>query len=175
MELHGAEYLYNLSILAITFATVSALVTIVRQIKGGSLSMVDVHLLTTFMTAGFVQCIAAVLPPAFSLFGLSDRALWTIASGAAALLYAGTIARIQWERSKFSKKGFGPLVLVAFAGLWVSNLILIVNAVVPSVQGIGLYAGAITLSLGPSMWSFVRRIGTLGSHHSHGDWDLRRG
>ena len=70
--------------------------------------MVDVHLLTTFMSAGFVECIAAVLPPAVNLFGMTDHALWTVASGCAALLYAVTIGRTQWERSKASKQGFGP-------------------------------------------------------------------
>jgi hypothetical protein len=34
MELPGSAYLYNL-FLAITFAAVSAVVTVVRQIKGG--------------------------------------------------------------------------------------------------------------------------------------------
>ena len=175
MELPGSEYLNNLSILAVSFAAVSVLVTVVRQISGGPLSKVDVHLLTTFIAAGFVQCIAAVLPSALALLGLTGRTLWIVASGAAALVYAIAIAWIQWDRSKFSNKGFGPLTLVSFASLWLSVLVFLVNIVVPSIQGVGLYAGAVTLSLGTAMWAFVRRIASLGNHRARGDWDITHG
>jgi hypothetical protein len=175
MDSAGADHLYTLSILTITFATISALVTIVRQIKGGQLSMVDVHLLTTFVSAGFAQCLAAILPPALGLFGLSGRPLWGMASGASAVLFAAVIARIQWERSKFATLGLGSSAIVAFVGLWFSVLILIFNAIVPSIQGTGPHAAAITVSLGTVMWSFVHRLASLGSQSSDGDWDLRRG
>ena len=175
MELSGADHLHTLSILTITFATLSVLVAIVRQIKGGQLSMVDVHLLTTFVSAGFAQCLAAILPSAVALLGLSGRALWGVASGVAALLFAAVLIRIQWERRKFATLGLGSLVVVAFVGLWLSVLILIVNALVTSIQGIGLHAAAITLSFGTVMWSFVRRLASLGSQSSDGDWDLRHG
>ena len=175
MELPGADHLYTLSILTITFATLSALVTVVRQIKGGQLSMVDVHLLTTFVSAGFAQCLAAILPSAVALLGLSGRALWGVSSGVAALFFAVVLIRIQWERSRFATLGLGSLVVVAFIGLWVSVLMLIANALVTSIQGVGLHAAAITLSLGTVMWSFVRRLASLASQSSEADWDLRHG
>ena len=47
MELPGEVYLFNLSLIAVTFAVVSALVMIMRQTMGGSLSNFDVYLITT--------------------------------------------------------------------------------------------------------------------------------
>jgi cytochrome c oxidase subunit IV len=116
MELPGSTYLFNLSLLAITFAAVSVLVMLVRQTMGGKLSKIDVHLVTTFVSLGFVQAISAVLPPAADLFGLSDRVLWAVASGPAALLLAAVFAHIQWERSKLTTERLAPLVVFAFAG-----------------------------------------------------------
>jgi hypothetical protein len=52
-----------------------------------------------------------------ALYGLSDGALWAVASGGLLSYTAVAIGRTQWERSQFSKKGFGPFVWVSFAGL----------------------------------------------------------
>ena len=167
MELSGAGYLYNLSILA------SAIVTVVRQIRGGSLSPVDTHLMTTFTTAGFVVCISAILPGMLGLLELSQRSLWVASSSAAALLQAATLAHFHWERSILSKHTTPPPVLAVFAGNWFAVLLLVTNAAIPDLQGIGLYAAAITLSLATSMWSFVRGIGTLAGGKHGPDRDLK--
>ena len=175
MEPSGSTYLFNLSLLAITFAAVSVLVILVRQTIGGKMSEIDVHLITTFVSLGFVQAIIAVLPPVVELLGLSGRILWAGASGPAALLLAAVFAHIMWERRKFAKKGLAPLVILAFAGQWLAVLILAANAVIPAMQGVGPHAAAVTLSLGTAMWAFVRRIASLGGDRLHSDWDLKRG
>jgi hypothetical protein len=53
-ELPGAIYLFNLSLLAVTFAVVSALVMLVRQTMGGRLTNFDVYLITSYVSFGFV-------------------------------------------------------------------------------------------------------------------------
>ena len=98
MEPSGSTYLFNLSLLAITFAAVSVLVILVRQTLGGKMSKIDVHLTTTFVSLGFVQAISAVLPPVAELLGLSGRILWGGASGLAALLLAAVFAHMQCSR-----------------------------------------------------------------------------
>ncbi len=172
MEPPGFEYLHTVSAISVTFAVTAALLTAVRQIKGGELSPADVHLVTTFMSAGFVACITALLPELFTLLTLSGRNLWVVASIVAALLHAAVIGRVQWERYKLSMHRAPPLVMLGFAGHWVTVLMLASNAVIQA-QGIGLYAAAVTLSLGISMWLFVHRMGTLSRGQSDGDWDLR--
>ena len=175
MELHGSAHVFNLSLLAITFAAVSVLVMLVRQTMGGKLSNVDVHLVTTFVSLGFAQAIIAVLPPAADLLGLGGRPLWAVASGLSALMLAGVFAHIQWERAKFTTGSKNPLVVLAFSLQWLSVLVLLVNAVFPAIQGVGLHAAAVTLSLATAMWAFVRRIASLGGDHAGEDWDLKNG
>jgi hypothetical protein len=172
MDTDGAEYLYNLSILAVTFSATSTLVTVVRQIKGGSLSVADVHLLTTFMSAGFVACITAVLPGVFNLIDLSEESVWATSSGLAAVLWVAVLTRVVWERSRLAGQKIAPLVKLGFTAYGLAVLLLIVNAAVPELRGVGSYAAAITLSLGTTMWLFVRRIAILGRHTTREDWDL---
>ena len=73
MELHGEAYLFNLSLLAITFAAVSVLVMLVRQTMGGRLSNFDIHLITSYIARGFVIAVAAILPSLVADFGLPRR------------------------------------------------------------------------------------------------------
>ena len=60
MDLPGEAYLFNLSLLAITIAVVSALVMLVRQTMGGKLSNFDIYLTSSFISSGFVIALDAV-------------------------------------------------------------------------------------------------------------------
>ncbi len=68
MELPSTPFLFNLSLLAIAFAAVSALVMLIRQTMGGKLSNFDVYLITSFVSFGFVIAIDAILPALLALF-----------------------------------------------------------------------------------------------------------
>ena len=54
-------------------------------------------------------------------------------------------------------------------------MVLIANAVVPAVQGVGLFKVALTLPLAVVMWAFIRRIGSLLGGKPGDDWDPNRG
>ena len=88
MELPGSGYLYNLSVLAVTFATVSALVMLVRQTLGGKLSNFDIFLLRGFVSFSLFVAFAAILPPLVALSGAPARVLWPLTSAVAAILLA---------------------------------------------------------------------------------------
>lgn len=175
MELHGSTHLFNLSLLAITFAAVSVLVMLVRQTMGGKLSKVDVHLVTTFVSLGFVQSIIAIMPPTIDLLGLSGSALWIVSSGLSSILLAIVWANIQRERAKFTTGKKSLVVKIRFALQWIAVIILATNAFAPVIQGVGLHAAAVTLSLATAMWAFVGRIASLGGDQPHEDWDLDHG
>jgi hypothetical protein len=57
VELRGAGYLYTLSLIGITFSTISALVALLRQALGGQMTNFDVYLLRTYMAPGFITAI----------------------------------------------------------------------------------------------------------------------
>ena len=75
MELPGETFLFNLSLLAITFSAVSVLVTLLRQTMGGELSKFDVYLVNAFVQQGFALAIAAILPPLIARFEVSMQGL----------------------------------------------------------------------------------------------------
>ena len=174
MELPGAGYLYNLSLLAVTFATVSALVMLVRQTLGGKLSNFDIFLIRGFLSFSFFVAFAAILPPLAALSDAAVQVLWPLTSTVAAILLGLNLYTIIVRRRKATRKP-------APAGVMIRNLVhgmaialLVLNALVPAVQGVALYAAALTLCLGNMMWAFVRRITSLLGEKPSRDWDPRR-
>ncbi len=177
-ELPGTPYLYNLSILAITFSAVSVLVMLIRQTMGGKLSNFDLYLIVTYVSLGFVVAIAAVLPPLLNLFGPAPFALWAIASGLGAVFLAAATANAQTLRHKSSSVGMSWVVKGVFASYWIATLALVVNASVAPVQGVGLHAAAITFYFIVLIVAFVRRIASRlrpNSTAAAEDWEPDRG
>ncbi|MBC8038680.1 MAG: hypothetical protein H7X89_15850 [Rhizobiales bacterium] len=175
MELPGELYLFNLSLLAISFSIVSALVMLLRQTMGGKLSNFDVFLVTNYSAHGFVLAIAAILPSLIIQFGLPVPVVWATASGLASILI-GTKTANTMRRWMVITKAAIPLALkVSFAAQWFGVLLLIANAVIPRIQGIALFELALTICLATIMWTFVRRISTLLGDHPSEDWDPKRG
>lgn len=174
-ELEGAAFFYNLSVLAVTFAAVSALVMLVRQTLGGRLSPFDIHLLRAFISFGFAVTVAAILPPLLILFELQRVVIWPIAGLLAALMLAVILTSVVRTRRRVTSGGLPFPVTVSYALHALAVLLLLVNATVPPLQGAGLYAAALTLCLANTMWAFVRRIASLLSDRPGDDWDPGRG
>ena len=174
MGLPGELYLFNLSLLAISFSVVSALVTLLRQTMGGKLSNFDVYLVSTYVAHGFVLAIAAVTPSLVAQFGLPLPVVWTIASVFTAVLIGVKEASTLWQHKAFIKARMPLTVRFFFGTQWFAVLLLLANTI-PAIQGIALFELALTLCLGTIMWSFVRRISTLLSDQASQDWDPKRG
>lgn len=176
-ELFGSVYLFNLSILAITFAAVSALVMLLRQTMGGKLSNFDVHLIATYVGTGFVLAIAAILPPFIAAFGLQPSWTWSISSGLAAFLLAATEVSVLKRRRRVDAgwKFMSLAQKAAFAGEGLAVVLLAANALIPAVQGLALFEAGVTLALAVLMWTFVRRISSLLGDKPGEDWDPKRG
>ena len=114
MELPGETFLFNLSLLAITFSAVSALVTLLRQTMGGRLSKFDVYLVNAYVQQGFALAIAAILPPIIAQFGLSPPVLWAIASAFAVVVFGWRTAQSLWERMSIIKEPMPLALKVSF-------------------------------------------------------------
>ena len=175
MELHGEAYLFNLSLLAITFAAVSVLVMLIRQTMGGRLANFDVYLITTYIARGFVIAVAAILPSLIADFGLPSTMFWPAASGLAAVFFASVMATTQHQRSTITGGGLPRFLMFALTVHWISVLLLVANAAVPPLQGVGLFKAALTISLAMIMWTFVRRVASLVGDKPSEDWDPKRG
>jgi hypothetical protein len=171
----GSEALLNLSLLAITFATVTALVMLVRQTMGGKLSNFDVYLIVSYVSLGFIIAIDATLPSIFVLFDLPPNILWPIVSILAAVLLGARLGDVIRRRLKVSSEPMSLAVKLTFTTHGVSLILLLANAAVLRIQGTGLYLGALTLSLAVIMWAFVRRVASLLGDKPMEDWDPKRG
>ncbi len=174
MELPGETFLFNLSLLGITFSAVSALVTLLRQAMGGKLSNFDVYLLTVYVSDGFVLAINALLPVLFAQSGLSLPWVLTTASGLAAAIIAGQLAGILKMRKVATKLKMSRGLKVNFTLNWLVVALLLANAAVPAIRSVFVFEAALTIFLATEMWIFVRRITTLLGDRPGHDWDLNR-
>ncbi len=175
MEMPGETYLFNLSIIAVTVTAVSALVMLLRQTMGGKVSNFDIHLITSYVSVGFVVAINAILPPLVALGDPEPPVLWAVASGLAAIFLALVIGTMIKRRRRSVGAGAPFMVRLDWTLQATAILLLVVNAIVPAVQGVLLFAAALTFSLGVLMWSFVRRIASLLGDKPSEDWDPHRG
>jgi len=176
MELPGEVYLFNLSLLAVTVAVISTLVMLVRQTLGGKLSAFDVYLVGAYISIGFAIALDAILPSVVHMFEPPTALMWTIASALAAVILAGVMINNYRNRQRAAKgQPVGPGVVAAYSLHLIAALLLTLNAAVPALQSLRLFAGALTLSLATLMWSFVRRIASLGGEMPSEDWDPKRG
>jgi hypothetical protein len=175
MELHGETYLFNLSLLAITFAAVSALVMLIRQTMGGKLSNFDIYLIASYVSCGFAQALAAILPPLVSLFELPKAALWAISSVLAAILIGGVIFNVVRLRRNVSPEPMASAQVLSLSMHGVAIIVFLINAAVLPWQGVHLFALAVTLSVAGVMWAFVRRVSSLLGDKPGEDWDPKRG
>jgi hypothetical protein len=175
MELHGETYLFNLSLIAVTFTAVSVLVMLIRQVMGGKLSNFDIHLITTYLSYGFVLSLLALLPPLIALFDPGPVVLWSISSALAAAIFTPVLAGIVARRKKVSSQVIPFTVRSSFVVHGLAILLLLLNAVALPWQGLHLYATALTLSLATLMLTFVRRIASLFGGTTGEGWDPKRG
>ena len=171
----GETYLFNLSLIAVTFTAVSALVMLLRQTMGGKLSNFDVYLITSFISFGFAVAISAVLLPWVAFLELPTTEFWAVSSGLSAIILGTALITNIRRRHVVTTEPMSWLVRASFGANGVSVLILIINAVVAPWQGIHLYAGALTLTTAVIMWAFVRRVGSLVGDKPGEDWDPKRG
>jgi hypothetical protein len=173
MDLPGSEYLFNLSLLAITFAAVSVLVMLIRQTMGGKLTNVDVYLIASYVGIDFAIAVDAVLPPLVSSYDVTPDWAWTISSLLAAACLGGTVATFWLQRRRITGVRLPNAVLVTYATHGIDILLLLANAL--SFKSMSVYGTALTLSLAMLMWTFVRRVVTLLGENVGEDWDPRRG
>ncbi|TIU33186.1 MAG: hypothetical protein E5W38_10175 [Mesorhizobium sp.] len=174
MELQGAEYLFNLSGLGLTFAAVSVLVMLVRQSWGSRLSNFDVHLLVSYISGGFAVAVGAVLPALAAQFSEQTSA-WRLSAIPGALLIGWFVGSVISRRRQVGARKFPVLVWVDMSLYTFAAGLLVASLFAPAAFAPGLYCLAFTIMLAVVMWSFLRRIASLLGETSGDDWDPRRG
>ena len=88
MELPGTNYLYNLTLISVTFAGFAALIAAFRQMVGGRFTIHDAFLIRSALMRSLIVIVCALLPPLLALFELPASTIWRASSLAAAILIA---------------------------------------------------------------------------------------
>jgi hypothetical protein len=174
MNVPGEAYLFNLSVVAMTFAAVSVFVMLMRQSMGGRLSNYDIYLVTYYVSQGFVVGLCAMLPSLAADFVHSTAAIWTIGSGVAAMVLGPSRVFLWRLRLKTGNRKLPLFLIFLYTVQWILVLVLVVNAALPQLQGPGLFKAALTLWLAAVMLGFVRRIASLLGEKPSEDWDPKR-
>jgi hypothetical protein len=80
MELPSAGYFYALAALSMAFVGFTAIVVVLRQGTGKSLSKLHILFTKLFVELGLMATAFAMLAPTLALFGIGERLVWQVSS-----------------------------------------------------------------------------------------------
>jgi hypothetical protein len=143
----ASAYLYTIAAVGMTFAGLSVLTMILRQMLGGQLTKFDSFVTRTWVQLGFLTTFGAILPPLLMFFG-DPPIVWRISSGIMAVML-GTWALTFPKRRYDAKASRLPVQVVIFlVAMNIAALALAANALfVPAERLTGVYAAAVTAIL----------------------------
>ena len=146
MEASG--YLYAIAAVGMSFAGLSVLTMILRQILGGQLTRFDHFVARSWVQLGFMITLGSLLPPLFGLFGASPLMVWRIPSAVMAIIL-GSWA-LTFPRRRHSTNAMRlPIPVTSFlAAMDLTALALAANAIAVPVERLpGVYAASVTAIL----------------------------
>src|ERR1700693_2397199 len=144
----ASGYLYTIATVGMTFAGLSVLTMILRQMLGGRMTKWDSWVTRTWIQLGFMTTSGSILPPLLILFAAPAPIAWRISSGVLAVIL-GSWALTFPRRRRAVHPTRLPLEVVIYAlAMDVAALALAGNAiVVPGELLAGVYAAAVTAIL----------------------------
>ena len=141
-------YLYTLATVGMTFAGLSVLTMILRQLLGGRITKWDSWVTRTWIELGFMTTFGSILPPLLILFAAPAPIAWRISSGVMAVILGSWALTFPRRRQGVNPTRL-PLQVVIYAlAMDIAALALAANAiVVPGELLAGVYAAAVTAIL----------------------------
>jgi len=165
----ASGYLYTIATVGMTFAGLSVLTMIFRQLLGGQMTKWDSFVSRTWVELGFMTTFGSILPPLLILFEAPAPIAWRISSGIMAIILGGWALTFPRRRLAANPTRL-PLQVVIFSmAMDIAALALAANAIVVPVERLaGVYAAAVTaILIGAGMlfrFAFVRWYDALISH-----------
>ncbi len=144
----ASGYLYTIATVGMTFAGLSVLTMILRQMLGGQITKWDSFVTRTWIQLGFMTTFGSILPPLLILFGAPAPIAWHISSGVMAVILGSWALTFPRRRQAVNPTRL-PLQVVMFSlAMDIAALSLAANAVVvPGELLAGVYAAAVTAIL----------------------------
>ena len=144
----ASGYLYTIATVGMTFAGLSVLTMILRQMLGGRMTKWDSWVTRTWIQLGFMTTFGSILPPLLILFGAPAPIAWRISSSVMAVILGSWALTFPRRRRAVNPTRL-PLEVVIYAlAMDIAALALAANAiVVPGELLAGVYAAAVTAIL----------------------------
>jgi hypothetical protein len=165
----ASGYFYTIATVGMTFAGLSVLTMIFRQLLGGQMTKWDSFLSRTWIELGFMTTFGSILPPLLILFEAPAPIAWRISSGIMAVILGSWTLTFP-RRRLAANPTRRPLQVVIFSlAMVIAALALAANAIVVPIERLaGVYAAAVTAVLiGAGMlflFAFVRWYDALIGH-----------
>ena len=146
MEASG--YLYAIAAIGMSFAGLSVLTMILRQILGGQLTRFDHFVARSWVQLGFMITLGAILPPLFGLFDVSTPLVWRIPSAVMAIILGCWALTFRRRRIATNATRLPIPVITFLAAMDLVALALAANAIsLPVARLPGVYAASVTAIL----------------------------
>jgi hypothetical protein len=147
-KVEASGYLYTIAAVGMSFAGLSVLTMILRQILGGQLTKFDSFVSRTWVQLGFMITLGAILPPLLALFDVSTPMVWRISSGLMAIILGCWAATFPRRRHATNATRLPIAVIMFVAGMDLTALALAANALAAPIERLpGIYAAAVTAIL----------------------------
>jgi hypothetical protein len=144
----ASGYLYTIATVGMTFAGLSVLTMILRQMLGGRMTKFDTHVARTWIELGFMTTFGSILPPLLILLGAPALIAWRISSGVMAVILGSWALTFPRRRYAVNSTRLPLQVVIFLVAMDIAALALVANAiVVPGELLAGVYAAAVTAIL----------------------------
>ena len=146
MEASG--YLYTIAAVGMSFAGLSVLTMILRQILGGQMTKFDSFVARSWIQLGFMITLGAILPPLFALFKVSTPTVWHISSALMAIILGSWTLTFPRRRLATKSTRLPAQVIIFLAAMGLIALAFAANAIAVPVERLpGIYAASVTAIL----------------------------
>jgi hypothetical protein len=144
----ASGYLYTIATVGMTFAGLSVLTMILRQMLGGQITKWDSWVTRTWIQLGFMTTFGSILPPLLILLGAPTPITWRISSGVMAVTLGSWALTFPYRRRAVNPTRLPLEVVIYTLTMDIAALALAANAiVVPGELLAGVYAAAVTAIL----------------------------
>jgi hypothetical protein len=144
----ASGYLYAIAAAGMSFAGLSVLTMILRQILGGQLTKFDGFVARTWVQLGFMVTLGSILPQLLALLEVSTPMVWRISSAVMAIFLAYFTLTFPRRRLATNPTSLPIQVKSFLAAMGLVVLALAANATaVPAERLAGVYAVSVTTIL----------------------------
>ncbi|MGB6310853.1 MAG: hypothetical protein WBF89_23960 [Steroidobacteraceae bacterium] len=144
----ASAYLYTIATVGMTFAGLSVLTMILRQMLGGEMTKWDSFVTRTWVELGFMTTFGSILPPLLMLFVAPAPIVWRASSALMAVILGNWALTFPRRRLAVNPTRLPRQVVIFILAMDAAALALAANAiVVPGERLAGAYAAAVTAIL----------------------------